>query len=256
MKRNILNILAIHVLLIGMTCFACSADELEDQALSLFGETQNASVFYLDNGMEVILVENHASPMITAFTIVKTGSRNEDAATNGSAHFLEHLLFNGTKNRTQQELYNEMDYYGGYNNASTGPDYTDFMILMPREYIEQGMDIQADMLFNSTLPPEKFEKERGIVIEEIGKGADRPTTQVHNHFLRNLYSATPYERPVLGTVSTITHLKRDDVQAYYHTWYVPNNMTLMVIGDFAVSRNGRTGQGEVWLVSCRPSTGT
>ncbi|MBS1259499.1 MAG: hypothetical protein MAG551_02571 [Candidatus Scalindua arabica] len=235
MKKIVLNIFAIYVLLIGITCFTCSADELEDQALSLFSETQKASVFYLDNGMEVILIENHASPMITAFTIVKTGSRNEDAATNGSAHFLEHLLFNGTKNRTQQELYNEMDYYGGYNNAHTGPDYTNFMILMPKEFIEQGMDIQADMLFNSTLPHEKFEKERGIVIEEIGKSADRPTTQVHNHFLRNLYSGTPYERPVLGTVSTITHLKRDDVKAYYHSWYVPNNMTLMVIGDFAVT---------------------
>lgn len=235
MKKITLNILAIHILLIGISYFVCSADELEEQALSLFGETQNASVLYLDNGMDVILIENHASPMITAFTIVKTGSRNEDAATNGSAHFLEHLLFNGTNNRTQQELYNEMDFYGGYNNAHTGPDYTNFMILMPKEYIEQGMDIQADMLFNSILPPEKFEKERGIVIEEIGKSADSPTTQIHNHFLRTLYSGTPYERPVLGTVSTITHLKRDDVQAYYHTWYVPNNMTLMVIGDFTTN---------------------
>jgi predicted Zn-dependent peptidase len=128
-----------------------------------------------------------------------------------------------------------MDYYGGYNNAHTGPDYTNFMILMPREYIEQGMDIQADMLFNSTLPPGKFEKERGIVIEEIGKGADRPSTQVNNHFSKTLFSGTPYERPVLGTVSTITHLKRDDVKAYYHNWYVPNNMTLMVIGDFTTT---------------------
>ena len=235
MKKTVLNILTIYILLIGISCYECGADELGDQALSMFGETQNASVFYLDNGMEVILIENHAGPMITAFTIVKTGSRNEDAATNGSAHFLEHLLFNGTKNRTQQELYNEMDYYGGYNNAHTGPDYTNFMILMPKEYIEQGMDMQADMLFNSVLPPEKFEKERGIVIEEIGKNADSPTTQVYNHFIRTLYSGTPYERPVLGTVSTITHLKRDDVQSYYHTWYVPNNMTLMVIGDFAAT---------------------
>ncbi|MFQ5963679.1 MAG: M16 family metallopeptidase [Candidatus Scalinduaceae bacterium] len=232
MKRIALNILIMHVFLFGMSYFVFGADDLEDQALSLFGKTQKDSVFYLDNGMEVILIENHASPMITAFTIVKAGSRNEDASTNGSAHFLEHLLFNGTKNRTQKELYDEMDYYGGYNNAHTGPDYTNFMILMPKEYIEQGMDIQADMLFNSTLPPEKFEKERGIVIEEIGKGADYPTHQVHNHFLRVLYSGTSYERPVLGTVSTISHLKRDDVQAYYHTWYVPNNMTLMVIGDF------------------------
>ena len=98
-----------------------------------------------------------------------------------------------------------------------------------------GMDIQADMLFNSTLPPGKFEKERGIVIEEIGKGADRPSTQVNNHFSKTLFSGTPYERPVLGTVSTITHLKRDDVLEYYHNWYVPNNMTLMVIGDFTTT---------------------
>ncbi|MCP5004725.1 MAG: insulinase family protein [Planctomycetes bacterium] len=211
------------------------ADNAEGIAASLLGETQNASVFYLDNGMEVILIENHASPMITAFTIVKTGSRNEDAATNGSAHFLEHLLFNGTKNRTQKELYDEMDYYGGYNNAHTGPDYTNYMILMPKEYIGEGMDIQADMLFNSTLLPEKFEKERGIVIEEIGKDADSPGYQVTSHFIRTAYAGTPYERPVLGTVSTISHLKRDDVLAYYRLWYVPNNMTLMVIGDFVTS---------------------
>jgi len=232
MKKIVLITLSTLFFLFGMSPFLCNADSVKDQALSLFGETQNASVFYLDNGMEVILIENHASPMITAFTIVKTGSRNEDASTNGSAHFLEHLLFNGTKNRTQKKLYGEMDYYGGYNNAHTGPDYTNYMILMPKEYIEQGMDIQADMLFNSTLPPEKFEKERGIVIEEIGKDADAPTHQVNRHFLRTLLSGTPYERPVLGTVSTISYLKRDDVLAYYRTWYVPNNMTLMVIGDF------------------------
>ncbi|MBV6518523.1 MAG: hypothetical protein HCAMLNBO_01212 [Candidatus Brocadia fulgida] len=214
-------------------CHFCYAGSHNDRISSLFQETQQASVFYLDNGMEVILIENHASPMIAAVTIVKTGSRHEDEASNGSAHFLEHLLFNGTKARTQKQLYDEMDYYGGYNNAHTGPDYTNYMILMPKEYIAQGMDIQVDMLFNSTLPEEKFEKERGIVIEEIGKGADGPGHQVNNHFQRVFYAGTPYERPVLGTVSTISHLKREGVWAYYRTWYVPNNMTLMVIGDFS-----------------------
>ncbi|MFQ5630519.1 MAG: M16 family metallopeptidase, partial [bacterium] len=197
-----------------------------------FNVRQDATVFHLDNGMEVILVENHANPMITAFTIVRVGSRNEDAATNGAAHFLEHLLFNGTTRRTQKQLYDEMDFYGGYNNASTGPDYTSYMILMPREYIAEGMDIQADMLFNSTLPVEKFEKERGIVIEEIGKDSDRPGYQVDNHFLKVCYAGTPYERAVLGTVSTISHLEWERVMKFYQTWYVPNNMTMMVIGDF------------------------
>ncbi|MFN3533428.1 MAG: M16 family metallopeptidase, partial [Candidatus Brocadia sp.] len=74
---------------------------------------------------------------------------------------------------------------------------------------------------------------RGIVIEEIGKGADRPEYQVNNHFQRTFFAGTPYVRPVLGTVSTITHLKRESVWEYYRTWYVPNNMILMVIGDFS-----------------------
>ncbi|MCK6469159.1 MAG: insulinase family protein [Candidatus Brocadia sinica] len=232
-QKGIRNLIAIVVISIWMARHLCYGEDQNNQIAPLFKETQQASVFYLDNGMEVILVENHASPMIAAVTIVKTGSRNEDEASNGSAHFLEHLLFNGTKARTQKEIYDEMDFYGGYNNAHTGPDYTNYMILMPKEFIAQGMDIQADMLFNSTLPEEKFEKERGIVIEEIGKGADRPEYQVNNHFQRTFYAGTPYERPVLGTVSTITHLKRKNVWEYYRTWYVPNNMTLMVIGDFS-----------------------
>lgn len=232
-QKGIRDSMALIVISIWLGCLLCYGEEQNNQILSLFKETQQATVFYLDNGMEVILVENHASPMIAAVTVVKTGSRNEDEASNGSAHFLEHLLFNGTKTRTQKQIYDEMDFYGGYNNAHTGPDYTNYMILMPKEFIAQGMDIQADMLFNSTLPDEKFEKERGIVIEEIGKSADRPEYQVNNHFLRTFYAGTPYERPVLGTVSTITHLKRESVWAYYRTWYVPNNMILMVIGDFS-----------------------
>lgn len=232
-QKGIRTLIAIMVISVWMGCLLCYGEDQNDQILPLFKETQQATVFYLDNGMEVILMENHASPMIAAVTIVKTGSRNEDASSNGSAHFLEHLLFNGTKTRTQKQIYDEMDFYGGYNNAHTGPDYTNYMILMPKEFIAQGMDIQADMLFNSTLPDEKFEKERGIVIEEIGKSADRPGYQVSNHFQRIFYAGTPYERPVLGTVSTITHLKRESVWEYYRTWYVPNNMTLMVIGDFS-----------------------
>ncbi|MBM4055143.1 MAG: insulinase family protein [Planctomycetes bacterium] len=234
-RTVVISILTLLTVMCGLRGNDCNSEDFDEEVSAMFQDTQNAFVFYLDNGMEVILVENHASPMITAFTVVKTGSRNEDASTNGCAHFLEHLLFNGTKSRTQKQLYDEMDFYGGYNNANTTTDYTNFMILMPKEYISQGMDIQADMLFNSVLPEEKFEKERGIVIEEIGKSENDMSHQVQNHYLRTFFANTPYERPVLGTVSTISHLKRDAVLEYYKTWYVPNNMTLMVIGDFITS---------------------
>lgn len=234
-RMFVILIITLAMMICGQRSSIGLAEGLEEEVSALFKGTQEAFVFYLDNGMEVILVENHASPMITAFTIVKTGSGNEDESTNGCAHFLEHLLFNGTKSRTQKQLYEEMDFYGGYNNAHTTTDYTNFMILMPKEYISEGMDIQADMLFNSVLPEDKFEKERGIVIEEIGKRENDPTYQVQNHFLRTFFANTTYERPVLGTVSTISHLKYEAVRDYYKTWYVPNNMILMVIGDFITS---------------------
>ena len=239
--------LPFFILLMTFGSIVTMADHADDFK-ALFDQTQQGSVFYLDNGMEIILVENHANPMITAFTIVKTGSRNEDAVTNGTAHFLEHLLFNGTKTRTQKQLYDEMDFYGGYNNAHTGPDYTNYMVLMPKEFIAQGMDIQADMLFNSTLPEDKFEKERGIVTEEIGRSADRPTYQVQNHFLRTFFAGTPYERLVLGTV-------------FYHSTS-PARAGLGILSDvvraeqhdadgyrrFFNTRDGRASQGKVrWL---------
>src|SRR4030067_3217775 len=135
-----LSLITVLSLFCGTGGITGYAKGMNEGVSALFHDTQNAFVFYLDNGMEVILVENHASPMITAFTIVKTGSCNEDASTNGCAHFLEHLLFNGTKSRTQKQLYDEMDFYGGYNNAHTTTDYTNFMILMPKEFIGQGMD--------------------------------------------------------------------------------------------------------------------
>ena len=90
-QKGIRILIAIIAISLWMGCLSCYGEKQNDQILSLFKETQQASVFYLDNGMEVILVENHASPMIAAVTVVKTGSRNEDEAINGSAHFLEHL---------------------------------------------------------------------------------------------------------------------------------------------------------------------
>ena len=98
------KIITIIMISIWMGCLLCYAENQNDQLLPLFKETQQATVFYLDNGMEVILVENHANPMIAAVTVVKSGSRNEDAASNGSAHFLEHLLFNGTKTHAGNKI--------------------------------------------------------------------------------------------------------------------------------------------------------
>ncbi len=187
---------------------------------------------YLDNGMEVVLIERHAAPVIAVIVTIKAGSRFETEATNGASHFLEHLLFNGTQKRTQEQIYDEMDEIGAYNNASTSEDYVNFMILAAKEHIDKAMDVQSDMLFNSTFPEEKFAKEKGIVIEEIGQSHARTDYLAQLYFLRAAYEGTPYSRPVLGTPLSIDKLTRESVVDFYQRYYAPNNMIVMAVGDF------------------------
>ena len=128
----------------------------------------------LANGLRVVLIEHHANPMVASSVVVGAGVVNEPEGMNGASHFLEHLLFNGTETRTQRELYDVVDRYGAYNNATTREDHTLFSLLIQKEFLEQGLEIQADMLFHSTLPPDNFEKEKGIVLEELARDRADP----------------------------------------------------------------------------------
>ncbi len=186
----------------------------------------------LDNGLRVILSESPGSSLIASTVFVRAGAMRETEELNGAAHFLEHLLFNGTTSRTQQQLYDDVDMLGAYNNATTQKDFAVFLLVVGRESIRDGLEIQADMLFNSILPADKFEKERGIVIEELGKDTDDPDYVTGLAMDSVLYEGTAYARPILGTVASIEALPRDRVMEYYQTYYVPSNMTLLVMGDF------------------------
>jgi predicted Zn-dependent peptidase len=193
---------------------------------------KGVSVHTLDNGLQVLLIENHALPMVGINTVVKVGSAYETFATSGMSHMLEHLLFNGTTTMNQRQLYNAVDMIGGYNNANTSEFYTNFMMVTPAENIEKGMKIQADMLFNSTLPINKYEKEKGIVLEEISKTLANPSEQLERNKRSVLYKNDALSLPTLGTYETIVHMQRDDVYKFYKNNYVPNNMMVSVIGNF------------------------
>ncbi|MBT6471894.1 MAG: insulinase family protein [Candidatus Marinimicrobia bacterium] len=190
------------------------------------------SIHKLNNGMDVILIENKSLPMVGANVVVKTGSAYETYATSGMSHMLEHLLFNGTTTRKQKELYDDGDRIGAYNNANTGEYYTNYMMVTPTEHIQSGMKIQADMLFNSILPEEKYDKEKGIVLEEIAQSLARPGTQIETDIQSILFDGHSLSLPTLGTYSTIESLPLPPVREYYEGNYVPNNMILSVIGHF------------------------
>ena len=186
----------------------------------------------LDNGMDVVMKENHASPMITCMLFVKAGSKYENDYNNGATHFLEHLLFNGTANQTQKELQTGIERLGGYLNAFTRKEFTAYLVLLPKEYIEYGMATQADMLFNSVFPEERFPKERGIVIEEIKMGNDAPTAAAESFYEQKAMAGTPYARPIIGYESIIANIPREAIIDYYKRFYAPNNITALIIGDF------------------------
>lgn len=192
----------------------------------------NTQTFYLENGLEVLAVHNPGSPMVGLNLLIRVGSAYEDYSTSGMSHMLEHLLFNGSERRTQAELYEEVDFYGAYSNAHTDMFYTNFIFLIPAEFLSEGMDIQTDMVFNSILPADKFDKERGIVMEEIRKDRDRKQWAIDNAFRRMNYGSTGVGMPTIGTLNTIEHLSRDKTYAFYKAHYVPNNMVLTIIGNF------------------------
>jgi zinc protease len=194
------------------------------------------TIYTLPNGMDVILKENHASPLVSSVVVVKAGSKYENDQNNGFTHLLEHMLFNGTEKRTREQINEDIEDHGGYINAFTQQSLTGFLVVMPKEFADIGLDVQADQLFHSTLPESQFPKERSIVAEEIKKDNDVVANVAQDYFNSVVFAGTPYARPVIGYESTIRDVSRDEVMNYYMEHYVPNNMIALIIGDFETPR--------------------
>lgn len=199
--------------------------------LSSFVSAEDIS-YQLDNGMTVILKENHSSPMVASMVFVKSGSKYESQYENGITHFLEHLLFDGTANLTREELDKSITDLGGYINAFTREEMTAYLVLLPKQYIDYGMTVQADMLFNSLIPDEELPKERKVVIEEINRDKDSPGYAPNKFYNEKAYAGTDYQQPVLGYKAFIENIPREAIVSYWKKFYRPENMTLLVIGDF------------------------
>ena len=189
-------------------------------------------ILRLENGMQVLLMNNPAQPMVGIYTQVRVGSAYEDFRTSGMSHMLEHLLFNGTDKYTQQELYDLADRHGAYNNANTADFFTNYMLVLPARSLETGLEIQSQMLFHSVIPPDKFEKEKGIILGELVSARDRPGHFAEETLREVIFAGSNRAMPTLGTRSTIEHLTRDDVYDFYKSHYVPNNMIMTLAGRF------------------------
>ncbi len=246
-----LNKIILSIVVSAITLFAGCSTTTANQSSSNTGPSKGSysdsertiqqlpegvSIHQLDNGLKVLLIENPALPMIGVNTIVKVGFAYETSSTSGMSHMLEHLLFNGTTRWNQRELYDFTDKIGGYNNANTSDYYTNYMMVTPAENIKDGMEIQAGMLFDSVLPEKNFQKEKGIVLEEIAKSLGNTREQVNRNVNDILYRGHALSLPKLGTYETIKGLDRDYVNTFYKNNYVPNNMLMSVIGNFKTAQ--------------------
>lgn len=190
------------------------------------------SVTYkLDNGQTLIVKEVKDNPIVIIDTWIKTGSVNETDENNGVAHFLEHLFFKGTSLYPAKEFDSVLESKGAVTNAATSKDFTHYYILIPSKYFDLALKMHSDMLLNPLIPRKELEKERKVVLEEIAKNNDKPTTTLYKNMIKGFYKNHPYKRDVIGTKEVIENITREQILDFYNRWYIPANMITVVAGD-------------------------
>ena len=191
-------------------------------------------VFKLDNGLEIVLEENHAAPVVAFQAWVKIGSADEPPELAGIAHVFEHMLFKGTKKRGVGQIAREVESSGGEINAWTSHDETVYHLVLASRFFDTGLDILADTLMNSSFDAGELERERNVVLEEIKQGIDDPERQAGLGLFQSVFDVHPYGRPIIGNEATVRKLRRDDILTFFANHYVASNVTLVVVGDFDV----------------------
>lgn len=188
-------------------------------------------LFTLDNGLRVVIQEDHFAPVVAIQVWVKAGSADETPDVAGAAHVHEHMIFKGTTRRPVGAIAAEVESSGGQINAFTTADHTVYHLVLASRYFCTGLDILADAMRNATFDPHELEKELHVVMEEWKRGEDSPTSRAATELFRLAYTTHPYGRPVIGYRDTIEALNRERVLQFYQRWYHPNNMTLVIVGD-------------------------
>ncbi len=210
--------------------------------------TEDVEIYERENGHKIVLAHKEGE-LVNVSTWVKTGSINEDDSNNGISHFLEHLMFKGTHKHKAGYFDRTLEAKGAIVNAATWKDYTFYYVTLPKGKgccdLNLAIELHADMMLDPVLPEEEIgapfdlnnpevsdKRERHVVIEEIRMRKDQNWTKVYNACNFNMYKKHPYKRDVIGTPEIISHVTRDQIMDYYKTFYTPENMTTIIVGDF------------------------
>lgn len=255
MKSLVLLALSLGALMSSIPAFAES--KAPGDAASATSETPrmapNAVEFRLDNGMQVVVIPDHRAPVATHMVWYRVGAADETDGQSGIAHFLEHLMFKGTKAHPGDEFRNRVAAIGGDENAFTSSDYTGYYQRVAKENLGEMMSFEADRMTNLVLTDQVVATERNVVLNERRDRVERnPDAILNEALMRVLYLNHPYGRPVIGWNHEIEALDRQTALDFYRRYYTPNNAILVVAGDVTPQEVRRLAEEIYGAIPARP----
>ena len=193
-------------------------------------ETRNVRREVLSNGLTIITEQMEHIRSISIGIWVKTGSRDEDPQWNGISHFVEHMVFKGTKHRSAEDIARQVDSIGGNMDAFTAKECVCFNVKVLDEHLPIAMDVLSDLVLNPVFDNQDISRERGVILEEIKMDEDSPDYLVHEIFTQNFWKDHPLGKPILGTKDTVKKFERDPVSEFYTQRFSPGNMIICAAG--------------------------
>lgn len=184
----------------------------------------------LDNGLKVACLPMREMKSVSLGIWINAGGRYEEENLSGVSHFLEHLVFRGTKKRTARQIKEAIEGVGGTLNAFTGEEFTCYFVKIPKEYLELSLDVLSDIVLNARLDVEDMEKERTVILEEIKMYKDLPMHYVHELLCQLLWPKHPLGRFLCGTFETISKMERKDLISYRDKFYQPQHINVVACG--------------------------
>jgi zinc protease len=186
----------------------------------------------LDNGLRVLLHEAHAAPLVSVWCWYKVGSRDEDPGLTGVSHWVEHMNFKGSANIPRDQVKGIIERYGGTWNGYTWIDQTTYTETATRDALDQMLFIEAERMSSCLYDPDDVASERTVIISELQGGENEPEQLLDQEVTATAFRVHGYRHPTIGWLSDLQSMTRDDLYRHYRRFYVPNNATLVLVGDF------------------------
>lgn len=220
-----------HYLILLLIMLGCTASTRIKADIPV-NSGKDTHEYVLENGLKLIVHEDHRAPLVVSHIWYKVGGSYEHNGYTGISHALEHMMFKGTPKHPPGEFSRMIATHGGQHNAFTAHDYTGYFQQVEASQLPLCFELEADRMRNLTLSAEEFAKEIKVVMEERRQRVDdNPEARAKEHFYAGAYINNPYQHPTIGWMGDIMNLSIEDIKKWYRKWYGPNNAVLVVVGD-------------------------